>query len=239
MPSRDNGKIGGTMALTNWRAPDLPARQVFRGRYARLEPLSRKHEQGLFAVLGANPQVFEYMPIGPFSDLAAYQAWLDQVRQSQDTYHFAVCMADGALGGTLSLLRMQPAAGSIEVGWVTFSPRLQRTREATEAVFLLMDWAFAAGYRRFEWKCDGANIASRRAAQRFGFSFEGVHRQAGVVKGRNRDTAWFSVLDTEWPALRAAFADWLAPGNFDEAGQQKQALSVRTAPLLQARDPLV
>ena len=148
-------------------------------------------------------------------------------------------MADGRLGGTLSLMRMEPRAGSIETGWLTFAPRLQRTREATEAVFLLMRWSFEAGYRRFEWKCDAANLPSRRAAERFGFSYEGVFRQAGVVKGRNRDTAWFAAIDAEWPALSAAYDRWLDPGNFDPAGRQRESLAALTRAILVARDPLL
>ena len=145
-------------------------------------------------------------------------------------------MGDGRLGGTLSLMRITPAAGTIEAGWLTFAPRLQRSREATEAIYLLMKWAFEAGYRRFEWKCDAANIPSRRAAERFGLSFEGVFRQAGVVKGRNRDTAWFAAIDGEWPALHKAFEAWLRADNFDACGQQRQSLRALTAPILVSVD---
>ena len=150
---------------------------------------------------------------------------------------FAVRMSDGKIGGTLSLLRINPNAGSIEVGYIVFTPRLQRTREATEAIYLTIKWAFEAGYRRFEWKCNAANLPSRRAAERFGLSYEGIFRQAAVVKGKNRDTAWFAAIDREWPALQAAFETWLDPQNFDETGQQKQKLSELTAQILVARDP--
>ena len=153
-----------------------------------------------------------------------------------DPLHLAVRMADGRLGGTLSLMRMTPAAGTIEVGWIAYAPRLQRTPAATEAVTLLASWAFGAGYRRFEWKCDALNGPSRRAATRFGFSYEGTHRQAVVVKGRNRDTAWFSILDGELPALRAAWAAWLDPANFDAGGRQLSALSEATWPLVTRPD---
>ena len=225
--------------LTDWTPPPLPPRSPLSGRFARLEPLAPDHAEGLFAAFDedATGEMWRWLPVGPFADLAAYRAWLDGQRILHDPLHFAVRMRDGRLGGTLSLMRMKPAAGSIETGWLTFAPRLQRTAEATEAVFLLMRWVFEAGYRRFEWKCNAANLASRRAAQRFGFSFEGVFRQAAVIGGENRDTAWFACIDGEWPALRAAFERWLAPANFDRAGRQRQSLRRLTAPILAAADP--
>jgi RimJ/RimL family protein N-acetyltransferase len=137
--------------------------------------------------------------------------------------------------GVASWLRIDPRAGSIEVGHLHFSPRLQRTPHATEAMFLMMQRAFELGYRRYEWKCDALNAPSRAAAQRLGLSFEGVFRQAWVVKGRNRDTAWYAAIDTEWPALRAAFTPWLDPANFDAAGRQRTRLSDLTGPILVRR----
>ena len=134
---------------------------------------------------------------------------------------------------------MAPDAGSVEVGHINFAPALQRTRAATEAMFLMMQWAFDAGYRRYEWKCNAANAGSRRAAQRFGFSYEGVFRQAAVVKGRNRDTAWFAAIDSEWPDLRMAFQTWLAPENFTNDGHQKRSLADLTRPILVAHDPSI
>jgi RimJ/RimL family protein N-acetyltransferase len=134
-------------------------------------------------------------------------------------------------------LRITPASGSIELGHIALSTELQRGRAATEAWFLMIDWAFGAGYRRFEWKCNAANLASRRAAQRLGLSFEGVFRQHMVVKGRNRDTAWFAAIDREWPGLSQAFQTWLAPENFDAVGKQHRALSTLTVPHLATRDP--
>ncbi|MEO9826760.1 MAG: GNAT family protein [Paracoccaceae bacterium] len=225
------------MDLTNWTAPPLPPRTVIRGQYVTLEPLSRAHIKGLREAHGEdNGAMWEYLPVGPFDD-AGYSTWVDTQRLMHDPLQFAVRMSDGRLGGTLSLMRMQPQAGSIETGWLTFAPRLQRTRESTEAVYLLMKWAFSAGYRRFEWKCNAANVPSRRAAERFGMSFEGVFRQADVVKGQNRDTAWYAAIDAEWPALRAAFETWLDARNFDEAGRQKTRLGDLTSPILVARDP--
>ena len=203
-----------------------------------LEPVEREHVAGLMEAFAedADGRMWEYLPHGPF-DKAGYLAWMDTARASPDPLHYAVRMEDGRLGGTLSLMRIKPAAGSIETGWLTFAPRLQRTREATEAVYQLMRWSFEAGYRRFEWKCDAANHRSRRAAERFGFSYEGIFRQATVVKGRNRDTAWYACIDSEWPALKEAFEAWLAPSNFDANGTQRQRLGDPTASILVCRDP--
>ena len=225
-------------SLTDWAPPPLPLRVSLQGRYARLEPLVRAHHEGFRAAHREDTEdaMWHYLPVGPFDD-AGYKGWIDANRVLHDPLHYAVRMEDGTLGGTLSLMRITPAAGTIETGWLTFAPRLQRTRESTEAVYLLMKWAFKAGYRRFEWKCDAANLQSRRAAERFGLSFEGVFRQAAVVKGRNRDTAWFAAIDREWPALEEAFEAWLSPKNFDENGQQVRSLGLFTASILVSRDP--
>lgn len=225
------------MDLTNWTPPPYPPHSVLQGRYVRLEPLSHAHISELWEAHEGQGQVWRYIPAGPFDSEAALGAWVDQVRILPDPMQFAVRMEDGRLGGTLSLLRINPSAGSIEVGYIVFTPRLQRTREATEAVYLTIRWAFEAGYRRFEWKCDAANLPSRRAAQRFGLSYEGVFRQATVVKGRNRDTSWFAAIDGEWPELRDAFEQWLAPENFEPDGHQRLRLTDLTAPVLAARDP--
>lgn len=225
--------------LREWVAPDLPGRGVIAGRYVTLEPLARAHAADLFAAYGEDSagEMWRYLPAGPHASLAAYEGWLDAARLGWDPLHYAVRMQDGRLGGTLSLMRIDPRAGSIETGWLTFSPRLQRTREATEAVYRLMEWSFEAGYRRFEWKCHAGNLPSRRAAQRFGFSFEGVFRQAGMVKGANRDTAWYAAIDSEWPALKAAYETWLDPANFAADGRQRQSLAALTDPVLVTRDP--
>ncbi len=224
--------------LSAWTAPPLPPRTAIRGQYTTLEPLARAHVRGLRAAHAEDVDgaMWTYLPVGPFDD-AGYAQWVEASRILHDPLHFAVRMGDGRLGGTLSLMRIAPEAGTIETGWLTFAPRLQRTREATEAVYLLMHWSFQAGYRRFEWKCNAANTASRRAAQRFGLSYEGIFRQAAVVKGRNRDTAWFAAIDAEWPALQAAYETWLDPANFDDDGRQKTSLADLTAPILVARDP--
>lgn len=225
--------------LSQWTPPPLPPRAVIDGRYVALEPVVPAHRDALFDAYAEDREgaMWRYLPVGPFADAEAYGAWLEVARLSFDPLHFAIRMADGRLGGTLSLMRIDPRAGSIETGWLTFAPRLQRSREATEAVYRLMHWSFEAGYRRFEWKCNAANLASRRAAQRFGLSHEGVFRQASVVKGENRDTAWFAAIDGEWPALKTAFETWLDPANFDARGRQRQSLGALTGPILAARDP--
>jgi len=171
------------------------------------------------------------MPYGPFADPGAYRDWVAWACRGADPLFLAVS-ASGTPCGVAAFLRIAPAAGSIEIGHVCFAPRLQRTPAATEALSMMIGWAFRAGYRRVEWKCDARNTPSRRAAQRLGLSFEGVFRQAGVVKGRNRDTAWYAAIDGEWPALSAAHEAWLSPDNFDSTGVQRQALSALTRPLL-------
>ena len=229
-----------TAPLPGWTPPPPPGRMVLSGRHARLEPLHPDHAGPLFEAFAedAAGEMWRYLGVGPYPDRGAYAAWVDAAQRSADPLQFAIRMADGRLGGTLALARIQPEAGSIETGWLSFAPRLQRTVAATESVFLLMQWAFEAGYRRFEWKCNAANLRSRSAAARFGFSYEGIFRQAAVVKGRNRDTVWFAAIDAEWPALRAAYARWLDPANFDAKGRQRQSLRALTAPILAARDPL-
>jgi RimJ/RimL family protein N-acetyltransferase len=152
-----------------------------------------------------------------------------------DPLFFTIIDATGQPAGVASYLRIAPASGSIEVGGIHFSPGLKRTPAATEAMYLMMERAFALGYRRYEWKCDALNAASRAAAQRLGLSFEGVFRQATVYKGRNRDTAWYAAIDSEWPALREAFLTWLAPGNFGGDGRQRIRLTELTGPLLKHR----
>ncbi len=221
--------------VEGWTPPPRPVRAEMAGRYCRLEPLVPTHAPGLFDALSADTdgRVWTYMPNGPFADLASYQRWLDDAIAVDDPLQFAILVDDRPVG-TASYLRIDPGAGSIEVGYITFSPALQRTRAATEAMYLMMQWAFETGYRRYEWKCNALNAGSRRAAQRLGFSYEGVFRQATIVKGRNRDTAWYAAIDSEWPRLKPAFEAWLDPDNFDADGRQKRALSALTRPVLVA-----
>jgi RimJ/RimL family protein N-acetyltransferase len=178
------------------------------------------------------------MAYGPFPDAAAYHHWAKDREDSRDPVFLAVRdLETGHFCGVASFLRIDQPNGVIEVGHICLAPELQRTRAATEAMFLMMRWAFEAGYRRYEWKCNAANLASRRAGRRLGFSFEGVFRQHMIVKGRNRDTAWLAVIDSEWPRLREAFHAWLEPGNFDPDGRQRRKLSDLIGPLLAGADP--
>lgn len=224
--------------VADWTPPPPPGRSPMAGRYVRLEALTVAHVPDLHAAYAADDAVWDYLPYGPFAGEAEYSAWVAGVAAGDDPLFFALTdLATGRAGGVASYLRIAPEAGSIEVGHINLSPALQRGRAATEAMALMMGHAFDAGYRRYEWKCNALNIGSRRAAERLGLSFEGIFRQAGVVKGRNRDTAWFAAIDAEWPHLRAAFDTWLDPGNFDAWGRQRQGLSSLTRPLLVARDP--
>ena len=162
-----------------------------------------------------------------------------EVETKDDPLFYAIKNLETAhIEGVASYLRIAPEAGSIEVGSITFGPALQRTRAATDAMYLMMKWAFEAGYRRYEWKCNALNMPSRRAAQRLGFSYEGIFRQAAVVKGRNRDTAWFAAIDAEWPGLREAFEAWLSPANFDAEGKQRERLGDLTSLVRVSSDPL-
>jgi RimJ/RimL family protein N-acetyltransferase len=225
--------------VPNWTPPPAPAGAVLEGRYARLEPLSADaHAEPLFRVYAGHDALWDYMPYGPFACVQDYGAWIAATVADKAHLFYAIRdLETGDWGGVASYLRIAPAAGSIEVGNINYAPVLQRSRAATETMALMMDWAFEAGYRRYEWKCNALNRPSRIAAQRLGFSYEGIFRQMMVVKGRNRDTAWFAVIDKEWPALQAAYRAWLDPANFDASGRQRQRLSDLTRPLLAATDP--
>jgi RimJ/RimL family protein N-acetyltransferase len=226
-------------SLKDWVAPKPPDGAELKGAYARLLPLSAEtHAALLFRCFEGQDHVWDYMPYGPFSSAAQYHRWVkDQAAQSDPFFYAIQNLETGQWEGVASYLRITPDMGSIEVGHINFSPALQKTRAATEAMYLMMKWAFEAGYRRYEWKCNALNRGSRLAAQRLGFSFEGVFRQAAVVKGRNRDTAWFAAIDAEWPALDTAFAAWLSSRNFDENGQQRERLGDLTSLVRVAGDP--
>jgi RimJ/RimL family protein N-acetyltransferase len=217
--------------------PPRPLPMTLRGRTVTIAPLRRADAPALFSAFRDADEMWDYMPIGPFASEGEVADWIAEAEGSEDPLFFTFSPEGEEAAGFGSYLRITPAAGSIEVGYLSFSPRLQRSVAATEAMFLMMKWAFEAGYRRYEWKCNALNAASRRAAERLGLSYEGVFRQAAVVKGRNRDTAWFAAIDAEWPALEAAFQTWLAPENFDADGRQKTSLRDLTAPILVARDP--
>jgi RimJ/RimL family protein N-acetyltransferase len=180
--------------------------------------------------------MWTYLPYGPFDSLTAWTAWAEPMAASADPLFFAIIdRATGLASGVAAYLAIVPEHGSIEVGHIAYAPALQRTPAATDAMFLMMRTAFDLGYRRYEWKCDALNARSRAAAQRLGLSHEGTFRQHRVVKGHNRDSAWFAATDAEWPALRAAFDRWLDPGNFDADGRQRVRLRDLTAPVLVAR----
>ena len=220
--------------VEGWTARPRPPRTPMEGRYCRVEPLDLdRHAAELHAAnTGAgDDRRWTYLSADGFADAGSYRHWLAQVSADDDSlFHAIVDGVSNQAVGVAAYLRIDPANGAIEVGHINYSSRLQQTRAATEAMFLMMRRAFdELGYRRYEWKCDSLNEPSRRAAARLGFRFEGIFRQAVVYKGRNRDTAWFSILDGEWPPLRGAFERWLRPDNFDEAGRQRQSLTALVA----------
>lgn len=225
--------------VENWTPPPRPGALVLEGRHVRLEPLEAdRHAFDLHAGFQGHDGLWDFMPYGPFTSSAAYHRWAREREGGADPVFLTLRDAvTGKAGGVASYLRITPDAGSIEVGHICISPAMQRGVAATEAMFLMMDWAFRAGYRRYEWKCNALNLPSRRAAQRLGFSFEGVFRNHMVIKGRNRDSAWFSVIDSEWPALCEAFSVWLDPGNFDAKGRQRERLSDLTRLVRAGSDP--
>lgn len=228
MPLNTWGQPVGT-PLPGWRTPPRPVRETLSGRHCRLEPLDAdQHAAPLFQALAADPdeRAWTYLAYGPFADAAAYAAWMRTTCVGDDPLFFAIVEpeADEPIG-VAAYLRIAPAAGSIEVGHLLYSHRLRQRPAATEAMYLLMRHAFELGYRRYEWKCDALNAPSRAAAERLGFVHEGLFRQAIVTKGRNRDTAWYSIVDGEWPTVRRAFETWLSPENFDERGEQRRKLA--------------
>lgn len=225
--------------VPDWRSPPHPQLEPMQGHFCRLEPLdAERHSRSLFAAnaLDVEGRNWTYLPYGPFDTFDSYHAWIIQQCEGNDPLFYAIIdQATNLVVGVASYLRIMPGSASIEVGHLNFSPLLQGTRAATEVIYLMMARAFALGYRRYEWKCDALNAPSRVAAQRLGLSFEGVFRQAAVIKGHNRDTAWYAAIDQEWPAIQAVFLLWLAPANFDPFGKQRTRLSDLTAPILKLR----
>ncbi|PIA69002.1 GNAT family N-acetyltransferase [Pseudomonas sediminis] len=217
-----------TRDLAHWQPRPAPDQRSLQGRFVRLEALdvARYGDDLWRALQGPDPALWDYLPYGPFTERGVFDAWLAGNARSRDPLFYAVVdLASGLALGLFSYLRITAQDGSIEIGHVAFGAPMQRTAGATEAIYLLARHAFDdLGYRRLEWKCDAANARSRRAAERFGFIQEGLFRQHMVRKGRNRDTAWFSIIDGEWPARRDAFERWLMVDNFDERGQQRQRL---------------
>lgn len=223
-------------AVPGWIPPPVPPRTPLTGRFCRIEPLSvEQHAADLYAANGLDTEgrMWTYLAYGPFADMDAYLTWMTRACQSTDPlFHAIIDSATDKAVGVCSYLRIDPNNGVIEVGGLAFSPLLQRTPAATEAMFLMMQNAFTLGYRRYEWKCDSLNVPSRVAAQRLGFSYEGLFRQAIIYKGRSRDTAWYAIIDQEWPALQSAYTQWLAPTNFTDDGQQRVRLTDLTRSLL-------
>ena len=212
--------------VPDWKPRETPPRTPMPGRFCTLEPLSGSHAPQLFDALALDHERrnWTYLPYGPFEKAEAWRAWVEKSASQQDPLFLAILDANARPVGVASFMRIDRANGVIEIGHLNFSPLMQRTPIATEAIFLMLQRSFELGYRRCEWKCDSLNGPSRAAAQRFGFTYEGLFRQAVVVKGCNRDTTWYSIIDSEWPAIRAGFERWLSPGNFDADGQQRKRL---------------
>ncbi len=212
----------------HWAPAARPTRAAIEGDLVRLEPVDvERHESDLYAAQAEAPEIWEYLPDGPFADAGDFHRWLAGRAASDDPLFYAIVdRASARALGMASYLRITPEHGVIEVGYIWYSPALQRTRMATEAMYVMARRVFdELGYRRYEWKCNALNAPSRRAAMRLGFTYEGVFRQHMVVKDRNRDTAWYSMLDSEWPAAKAAFEAWLRPDNFDAEGRQLRSLA--------------
>lgn len=225
-------------AVPGWKAPPFPPHATLEGRYCRVEPLqAARHARDLWEaqaedVTGSR---WTYSFSGPYASFEEFEQWLSFAQASRDPQFYAI-VVDGRAVGMAAYLRIDPKHGVIEIGHIYYSPRLARTRAATEAMYLFMSNAFGLGYRRYEWKCDSCNLPSRAAAVRYGFTYEGKFRQAIVYKERNRDTCWFAVLDVDWRAgLRDAYLLWLDPANFDSAGAQRRRFSELTAPFVHAR----
>jgi RimJ/RimL family protein N-acetyltransferase len=216
------------MGELRWQPARRPQRRPLDGALVRLEPLSvEQHGEQLLTATSDADETWFYLPYGPFVARDEFLRWLGERASLDDPLAFAIIdLESRSARGIATLMSIEPEHGSIEIGHIWLSPPLQRTRQATEAIYLLARHAFDdLGNRRLEWKCDAANAPSRRAAERFGFTFEGVFRQHRVVKGRNRDTAWYSITDGEWPLRRAAFEAWLASENFDSSGRQRHSLA--------------
>ena len=227
MPQNELGQPVGDL-VPGWTTRRRPEPVTLTGRYVDLEPLSTAHAEALHDAL-CNPgdeELWTYRPTDPPVDVPAMSALIEQTLGASELVTFALVPTGQQAQGIASYTRIDPATGQVEIAGVLYAKTLQQTRAATEAIHLSMRHAFDdLGYRRFEWKCDSLNEPSRRAAARLGFTYEGRFRQHLVTKGRNRDTDWFSVTDAEWPAVRDAHRAWLAPGNFDEDGRQRTALS--------------
>jgi RimJ/RimL family protein N-acetyltransferase len=225
MPTNDLGQPIGAPLV--WTPRPQPPRTPITGRFCRVEPVDVEHHAADLHAVNTDPSSWTYLFYGPFGDFDSYRRWLAEMAVLNDPLFYAIVdNRSGKAAGVAAYMRIDPANGVIEVGHLNFSPALQRTAAATEAMYLMMRRAFETlGYRRYEWKCDSLNMPSRRAAERLGFSYEGTFRQAIVYKNRNRDTTWYSIVDSEWPARKRAFEGWLSPENFDAAGHQRHTLA--------------
>ena len=218
-------------APVSFRPAPRPAREPLQGAHVLIRPLDPDADaQTLYAASHApagDPSIWTYLSEGPYEHAEAMREALTRQARSEDPLFFTlVGLPAGDPSGIVSYMRIAPEFGVVEIGNIWFAPSLQQTTAATEAIYLLARHAFDdLGYRRLEWKCDALNAASRRAAERFGFSFEGIFREHMVVKGRNRDTAWYAIVDADWPRIRSGFERWLAPENFDESGRQRDRLN--------------
>lgn len=210
--------------------PAPPGPRVISGRYACLERLDPKqHADDLMAAGKGHDWIWDYIGVGPFTHEQDYRDWITKAATSSDPYFYAIRdLKTNKIGGFASFMRIDPLNGVIEIGFIVMTPQLQRTSAATEAISLMIGWSFDSGYRRVEWKCDALNAPSKAAALRYGFREEGLFRQHMIYKGRNRDTSWWSIIDTEWPRIRAAHEAWLSPGNFNADGVQRHSLASLT-----------
>lgn len=229
-PTNEFNQIVG-IEINNWQRKATPSNTILQGQYCRLEPLMiHKHAAQLFdsLMLDNLGDTWTYLPYGPFNEYEAFLSWLQSTMSEPDTLLYAILDIKNSIPiGIAGYLRINPEHGVIEVGHLHFSKLLQKTPAATEAMFLMMEHAFdALNYRRYEWKCNALNDASKNAALRLGFTFEGIFRQSNVFKNRNRDTAWFSILDHEWPRLNKKLKEWLKPNNFNSDGIQKRRLTM-------------
>ena len=231
MPVNEFGQMVGEDL--DWTPPSPIGPATLEGDHCRLVPLTEEHADGLFQELCVDspPQTWTYLPVGPFTDVEGMTGHIRRLQETPGMTPLAILTPEGRAVGIATYLRDEPVHGCVEVGFITMGTTLQRTTASTEALVLMARHVFALGYRRYEWKCDSLNEPSRRAAVRLGFTFEGVFRQAQVVKGRNRDTAWYAITDGDWSRIAAAYDAWLAPANFDEQGRQRAPLQCGSRPV--------
>ena len=228
--------------VSGFKVPPHPKGISIDGKLVSIKPLiANEFAEELFMANALDKEGinWEYLPYGPFENLSDYIDWIQSFEEHNDPVFFAIISKKLKKAiGIASYLRINPNDGLIEVGHINYSPLLQRTTEGTEAMFLMMQWAFDNGYRRYEWKCNALNLRSRNSAQRLGFSYEGVFRQMAIVKGQNRDTAWFAIIDKDWEKVEDCFKKFLSSSNFDKEGRPRVSLSALTKPLLYKLDNL-